>query len=677
MQIKAIILYNAVGKKQTITFKTGAVNIITGKEDTGKSAIIPIIEYCLGNSEFEVPGEIIRATVAWYAVLYQIDDLQVFIAKRAPVNSTYQNQIFYQQGVDLVIPELTQLHPNSDDFTAKQKLLELLHTSSNTGALETSALRSYIETTIDRAIYYLFQDEDTITNKKILFHKQDPIISRTLPYFLGAVEEDFAKLNQDLTTAQRELERYKRQYKERQQIISKTMNDGKNLLEEAKHVGLISAERAPQDISEIISTLKIAIQEPSEPENLPFPRLLDDDRLPQLQREIEELIQKDQEYDDEINTINMYAQDEENYTEAVNEHVARLESINLFEHQQTDWLESNICPLCLSTLQQEIPKAASINHALKQLQENLNIVERNKPRLNVSIERLKRAQEAIRRQLRQKRKILNTIIDERNKRQELMEQIVHADKRVSRVRSRIEYYLETLDLSDQLTMLQKRIAEAEQRVEEYKRQQEGYSLQVSLNSILASINLQMTSWAETLDLQHSGSFYQFDLHKLTVFVGEGRDVTPMQRMGGHKNVLGCHIILYLALHQYFIRKQRPIPHFLILDQPAQGYFPSLETYKEVMEGRQSERADPDFAAVRRMFDFLFDVCEELSPHFQLIILEHANLSDARFQNVMVQGCPWTGEEKNALIPQSWIPQHLRKREREVTSEQQITLDDLE
>ncbi len=675
MQIRKIILYNSAGKQQIIPFEIGAVNIITGKEDTGKSAIIPIIEYCLGNSEFDVPGDIIRATVAWYAVLYQINDTQVLIAKRAPVNSTYQNHIFYKQGTDLVIPELDQLHPNSDDYTAKQKLLELLHSSSKAETLKDSTLRDYIETTIDRAMHYLFQDEDTITNKKLLFHRQEPIISKTLPYFLGAVEEDFAKLNQDLDAARRELDRYKRQYKERQQIINKTLNDGQNLLEEAKRVGLIDSDCVTEDISEIISILKAALQESQEPETLPFPRLLDDDRLPQLQQETEELIERDREYDDEINTLNVYARDEENYTDAVNEHVARLESINLFEHQQTDWLESSICPLCLSTLQQEIPKAASINNSLQQLQENLNIAERNKPHLHQSIQRLKREQKRIGRQLRQKRKVLKTIVDERGK-QELMEQIVHADKRVSRVKARIEYYLEILDLSDHLTTLQKQIAETERRIEEYRKQRNSYSLEAGLNSILASINRQMTEWAEILDLQYSDSFYQFDVNKLTVFVGEGRDITPMQRMGGRKNVLGCHIILYLALHKYFIKKQRPIPHFLILDQPAQGYFPSPEAYKDAMEGKQSEIADPDFAAVQRMFDFLLDVCEELSPDFQLIVLEHANLTDARFQNVLVQGCPWTGEEKNALVPQSWIPQGLKKARRG-TYRQQITIDDLE
>ena len=56
MQIKSIVLYNAAGKTRELSFKTGAVNIISGESNTGKSALIDIVEYCLGRSEFEVSG---------------------------------------------------------------------------------------------------------------------------------------------------------------------------------------------------------------------------------------------------------------------------------------------------------------------------------------------------------------------------------------------------------------------------------------------------------------------------------------------------------------------------------------------------------------------------------------------------------------------------------------------
>jgi hypothetical protein len=62
-------------------------------------------------------------------------------------------------------------------------------------------------------------------------------------------------------------------------------------------------------------------------------------------------------------------------------------------------------------------------------------------------------------------------------------------------------------------------------------------------------------------------------------------------------------------------------------------------------------ADADIAAVTRMFDFLFDFCEEHAPDFQIIVTEHANLPGHRFQEALVEE-PWTGDR--ALVPYDWL-----------------------
>src|SRR3954454_738680 len=84
MQIDRIVLYNGTGETRELRFKQGAVNIITGSSKSGKSAVIEIIDYCLGSDECAVPEGEIRRTVAWYALLLQFPDTQVFIARAAP-----------------------------------------------------------------------------------------------------------------------------------------------------------------------------------------------------------------------------------------------------------------------------------------------------------------------------------------------------------------------------------------------------------------------------------------------------------------------------------------------------------------------------------------------------------------------------------------------------------------
>ena len=45
----------------------------------------------------------------------------------------------------------------------------------------------------------------------------------------------------------------------------------------------------------------------------------------------------------------------------------------------------------------------------------------------------------------------------------------------------------------------------------------------------------------------------------------------MARMGSGENWVGYHLIAHLALHQWFVQRQRPVPSFLFLDQPVKDF----------------------------------------------------------------------------------------------------------
>lgn len=665
MQIKKIVLYNPSGEKQEIPFKLGTVNIITGKTGTGKSALIPIIEYCLGQSQFNVPGKVIRNAVSWYAVLYQIGDSQVFIAKRAPVGSTYQSQVCYKEGVDVEIPELGELKPESDDYKVKERLFYLLSPPKDSNARDERRLHDHVHTTLANAIFYLFQDQDTITHSRLLFRRQQDAakkIRETLPYFLRVVDEAYSKLQKQLDDAKNELTSAKRRIREKQRVIEKTVNDGQNLITEARRVGLIETDEIPGCQDKIISMLKKVVRQDPEPKMLIFPSVKGDERLSQLDRDIEQLDQRHREIVDEISRIEVHAKDTEQYTDAVHEHLARLESIHLFD-KQLNFLEderevSKWCPLCSSELPTPTAKISAINNKLLDLQRNLTLTERKKPRLNLAIQELKQQQKRIVRQIRQKEAIVEKIWKERKQKKALEQRIIDDHNETNRVINRIEYYLETLDEPGDTTLLQRQVEDTTRQIKEYKDRLLGYSFKRNLDFILHELNTLMTDWAKRLELQGSNiNSYQFDINELTIITKDGQDIIPMNQIGGHDNYLGCHLILLLALHTYFVKKQRPVPHFLILDQPAQGYFPEQKDYEQIVQ----QGANSDLAAVRRMFNFLFDVCETLAPNFQLIILEHANLEDEpRFQNALVEGCPWTGSGKHALIPEGWIAEESQK-----------------
>jgi hypothetical protein len=166
-----------------------------------------------------------------------------------------------------------------------------------------------------------------------------------------------------------------------------------------------------------------------------------------------------------------------------------------------------------------------------------------------------------------------------------------------------------------------------------------------LTSRLLMVGRDMTAYADRLNLEHSEGSVRLDLARLTVVADTERGPIPLERIGSAANWIGYHLATHLALHRYFTRQGRPVPRFLILDQPTQAHYPS-----EVSKQSGIPEDDADRAAVNRMFRLLYDITEELAPQFQIIVCDHANLSDQWFQDSVVHN--WRGGEK--LIPRDWL-----------------------
>ena len=83
-QISDIVLYGFNRQKRVLSLSIGQLNIITGASKTGKTALIEIIDYCLGSTECRIPEGIIRRAVEWVGIRLQIEAGQAFVARRLP-----------------------------------------------------------------------------------------------------------------------------------------------------------------------------------------------------------------------------------------------------------------------------------------------------------------------------------------------------------------------------------------------------------------------------------------------------------------------------------------------------------------------------------------------------------------------------------------------------------------
>jgi len=647
MQIKSIVLYNGDGNIRRLDFQQGRVNIITGRSTTGKSALIEIIDYCLGRSKFQIPEGIIRDIVVWYGVIFKFGETtEVFVAKPAPQpNALSQSQAYFEVAASVEPPALQNLKINSSDDAITASLTKLLYLAPNLNIPDEGESRHPLEATLRHTAYYLFQEQGLIANKEVLFHRQtEPFIPQTikdtLPFFMGVTGDERIGLEQELRLARRALKLAQRDLQEAQFIMSDKLKRGTSLLDEAKQVGLYGPDIKADTAEEIIAVLRQTLN--WKPGIIPTAQ---DDRVPILRKEVDNLRDSFQRLQVRIQASEVFSQDAQGYTSEASEQMMRLQSIHLFEHIDDS---KHVCPLCDSELKATVPKVSEVMASLYRLNEDLATVERERPRLREYIDELKVERENIRQQIAEKEFSLQAVLAE----QEAATDLRDNNARIARVVGRVSLYLDTVKVVDETSGLTKAVRDAQnevQRIERLLSDEETEDLQTS---ILNRIGVQMTEWARQLQLEHNRWPYRLDMRHLTVVADRTGRPIPMQRMGGGENYLGCHLIALLALHKHFIDENRPVPGFLILDQPTQVYFPSTQQYR-TLTGTQEEtlKSDADIEAVQRMTDLLFDVCAELSPHFQILLLEHANLPAERFQQALVEE-PWT--EGRALIPSDWL-----------------------
>jgi hypothetical protein len=156
----------------------------------------------------------------------------------------------------------------------------------------------------------------------------------------------------------------------------------------------------------------------------------------------------------------------------------------------------------------------------------------------------------------------------------------------------------------------------------------------------------MSTYSSELDLEHKGNQLRLDIRNLTVIADTLDGPVPLYRMGSGENWVGYHVLAHLALHKWFRQKRRPVPSFLIFDQPSQAHYPP----ERDAEGSINALKDEDKTAVLQLFKLISTAALELAPGLQIIVMDHADLKDSWFETAVVER--WRGGMK--LIPSDWI-----------------------
>lgn len=619
------------------------MNIITGDSKTGKSALISIVDYCLGSSSCAVPAGVIRNSVSWYALRITDESAEHFIARRAPDRGRTSNSgAYYTVGSTLTIPDADELSATTNIDTVIERLKSIVGINLSVHEPSEGQTRNPLTTTLRHALAFVFQPQNEISQPGFLFHSQSDnwvaqAIKDTLPYFLGAVDDNFVAGKARLRELQRSLRNRERTLARLEALASGGINEAAARLAEGRDAGLLAQDEAPESWDAAVEILRVAVNASPEEQLIRYEESPDQAELLRLNDERASLRHQLARHQDELEAMRTLLSDENGFVRETHEQVSRLTSLRLFANS-----EEPCCPLCDQPTT-NLPSSRTLEVEMQRASDQLERVTRHTPRLEALILEQEQRINETKRLLQENR----TALDALRRTDEQLSQLRDSAARRAYVLGRISLFLETLPQVADNSELRTEISELQHEIEQLESVLSDENIQERLDSILSVISRNLTAWAERLELEHRGNPFRLDLKYLQVVADTDDGPIRMDSMGSGANWVGCHLIAHLALHSWFVQKSRPVPRFLFLDQPSQVYYPAEQN----IESSLIELEDEDRAAVIRMFELIRDVVNELHSGFQVIITEHADIAEDWYQGAVVER--WRNGD--ALIPAEWIP----------------------
>lgn len=640
IQIRDIVVFSHDGQRRALSLNTGRVNIITGASKTGKSALVDIVDYCFGAGECKVPEGPIRRSVSWFGLRLQLDSGQAFIARRCPgARAASSEECFVEVGDAVEVPDASGLRQTTNTKGLGALLTSWTGIHDNLHEPPAGQTRAALSATVRHALALCFQPQDEIIRRQQLFHGAADnyfaqALKDTLPYFLGAVDDEYVYKREELRRLRVQLREFERQLTELKALRGDGTSKAAALLAQARDAGLSATVASTWE--ETVAALTGTMQMPIASVDVLIP---DGQEYARLSEERNRLLKDQRKLRDEIAAARAFERDEKGFSREASEQRARLTSIGIFEGSEP----GHSCPLCSRELPEasELPSVERIKEALTDVSSRLDSVTRAAPQVEKAIAELDSRLQRVQVSLAKNRSEMEAVRSSSDRLQQIQDEVA----RRALILGRISLYLESLPelpdtkaLEQQAQRLRNQCAALEDELSDER-------VTERIDSITSILGQRMTGWARDLELEHSKFPLRLDIKKLSIVADTADGPLPMNRMGSGENWVGYHLIGHLALHEWFTKRSRPVPRFLFLDQPSQVYFPP----EKDVDGSMDIVSEDERHAVSRMFKFVFDVVEALAPGFQVVITEHADINEDWYKGAVVER--WRGGLK--LVPDEW------------------------
>lgn len=631
IQIKKIILWAKREniKPQIIELKTGALNVIHGGSKRGKTALIHIIDWCLGSSHNNIPFGTVRDNVSWCGLILKADDKEIFLA-RENTEQPSNSKIYYEISDKIDVPDNMEANYTLDDF--KKDFNNKLGVPFEVIVDKNQARPSFRD-----FVTFNFQTQGIVADQNNLLYKTNlsdyrQRIRSIFNFAIGAESAQILENKLLKAKLQKELEELRKDEEYNKSQKQKILENNSHILLKAVDLGLLSNEDVPVDNkmseSKMLSSYdKLAKKtisdiniDPNSQNRISEQIYFIETQLKPIYEDIRDLQIRKNNLSEIINLNN----EQESLLECKQK---RLEISRFFK----DYFEEEADDVFTK---EEIEKLYK-NLEETELDLSLKVI---KSKNSEYISQRTKIEE----QILSKTHDINNLVAQKNKLKTTKEEYSMLErfyvKIILSAKNICEIYKQhNISNEQQINSLEKQISNLNTKNKEKE----------YLEEIVKIAQNYLPSFAEFPYID------SFDSKELAVKIKKSPLSKPFYASdaGSGANWVAYHIAMLLGFHKFFIDKDTPVFNFLIFDQPSQVYFPrsSYDIDKEI---QIFDKNTEDAKSVREMFEVMQKSINDNSGNFQILVLDHASSDIWGEIEGIHEVAEWIGTE--ALIPQCWI-----------------------
>lgn len=636
-----------------VEFKPGKVNVITGGSRTGKSAIIPIFDYCLASSDCNIPIDTIRDHASWYGIVFQTETEQMLVCRKVPQGDKASNDFYLSRGEIITVPNSIK-KPNEN----KDGIKNILNTISSVPYFSLAGVDGDIaygaRLGFRDLMALIFQTQGIVANQNILFYKTHAHAHREklrnwFPFILGAETIEILQARQRLQVVEKRLKQLRREMEKAKTVSGSWMANMFGHIKVAKEYGILQSDVSGMDNHEEL--LEVAKQIIEDAPEYSQTKLEDveaaNDTIAELDREEERL-------SIEIGVIKKQLKDIANlrsgFIDYGNSVQKRTDRLQISEWMEDMALQSEGCPVCGSSSHKNTASE------VKKISSAFKIYENKTKRIAEVPTSFSREEERL-------KSTLEDLLENRKKHQKRFDLIMSKDKEAqAEFQRKKNMFLFLGHLKASIEMFESLADGGEFQEEIQSLEKEQGKLQGVVDSqgvarrttrATTIISQGILHHLQSLDVEDkyrkiAPRFSVKDLN-ISVLSNDG-NWHFLAEVGSASNWVSFHLALMCSLQEYLINQpMSSVPSFVIFDQPSQVYFPKVKRGEDADNKNKYENEDME--AVRNIFKTISSSISSKKGAWQSIILDHAD-SDIYGD---IEGVHEVDEWRNGrkLIPQEW------------------------